>query len=140
MAEALRERRPELEPLELDRIKLRAMSGARRSSSSQKGGFSMRSRLVAILTVGMLALGTGSAVAVFSGSDGGLSGSSGNGSAGWWEYKKPPCKDHEHFGDDHKCHRDDHGDHHWMHVHGWCWLEDGHGGFKWGYGDGWAYG
>ena len=100
----------------------------------------MRSRLVAFLTVGMLALGTGSAVAGFSSSGGGLSGSSGERQRRLPGVQKPPCKDHEHFGDDHKCHKDDGRDHHWQHEHGWCWLEDGHGGFKWGYGDGWVYG
>ena len=137
VAEVLRERRPSSSRLELDRIKLRAMSGARRSTASQQGGFSMRSRLVAFLTVGMLAVGTGSAVAVFSSSGGGVPGSSANGSAAHHEYK-PPCKDGEHFGDDHRCKKDK-GKHHWEHHHGWCWQDDGHGGWKWGYGDGWVY-
>src|SRR5271155_3456068 len=57
---SLRDERPALEPLELDRIKLRAMSGARGSSSKRVG---MRSRTTALLTAGFLVVGTGGALA-----------------------------------------------------------------------------
>jgi len=140
VADVLRERRPSLEPLELDQIKLRAMSGARRSASSHQGRFSIRSRLVAVLTVGMLALGTGSAVAGFFDFGGGYSGSSDGASASWHQYR-PPCKPGWGYGDDRHCHYGPPGHHHyyWHYKHGWCWRSDGHGGYKWGYGDGWVY-
>jgi hypothetical protein len=138
VADALQRRRLKLEPLELDRIKLRAMSGARRSASSQPKAFSLRSRLVTILTVGMLALGTGSAVAGLFSAGGGVPSSSGSQSAAHHEYK-PPCKDDEKFEHGHCVKEKDHEHHRWEHKHGWCWLEDGHGGWTWGYGDGWVY-
>jgi flagellar biosynthesis GTPase FlhF len=92
VADALRDERPALSPLELDRVKLRAMSSARHSTSPRKGSF-MRSRLTTVLAAAFLALGTGGALAL---SDGG--GSSG-GSASFHEYRCAPhdrgCKDHE---------------------------------------------
>ena len=63
LADALRDQRPALEPLALDRIKLRAMSAARRSRSSQRKGRLMRTRLVTMLTVAFLILGSGAALA-----------------------------------------------------------------------------
>ena len=93
VAEVLRERRPQLGPLELDRIKLRAMSGASRSSSSRQGGFSMRSRMTTLLTVGFLAVGTGGALAL-SGGGGGLGlGGDHAGSASYHQYR-PKCDRH----------------------------------------------
>jgi hypothetical protein len=73
VADALREERSALTPLELDRVKLRAMNGARRSASSRDKGFVGRSRFTALVTVGFLALGTGGAFAV-GGDDLGLGG------------------------------------------------------------------
>src|SRR6476660_6297937 len=77
VADALRDQRPTLDPLTLDAIKLRAMSRARRSTSSRAKGVLMRPRLTTLLTAGFLCLGTGGAPAVaggvppFSSSDGG---------------------------------------------------------------------
>ena len=73
------------------RIKLRAMSGARRSTQ-QKGVSVMRSRMVAFLTVGMLALGTGTAAACVFNFGGGFSGVFGTEaeSAAYHQYR-PPC-------------------------------------------------
>src|SRR5665213_767319 len=87
VADVLRDQRPALEPLELDRIKLRAMSGARRSTSPRKG-FLMRSRLTTFLTVGFLAVGTGGALAMFGG--GGLGIGDHGGSASYHQYR-PEC-------------------------------------------------
>ena len=92
IVDVLRDERPALSPLELDRVKLRAMSAARHSTSPRKGS-SMRSRLTTLLAAAFLVLGTGGALAL---SDGG--GSSG-GSASFHEYRCAPhsrdCKDHE---------------------------------------------
>jgi hypothetical protein len=66
VASSLRDQRPTLEPLELDRIKLRAMSGARRKKSSGLGA-GARSRATAFLTVAFLAVGTGGALALHGG-------------------------------------------------------------------------
>jgi hypothetical protein len=137
VVEQLREERPSLTPLELDRVKLRAMSSARRSTSAQHKGFSMRSRLVAVLTVGMLAVGSGSAIAGFFDFGGGYGGYGDGGSASYHQYR-PPCQRGENFGNDRRCHKDDHH-RDWHFKHGWCWIEDGHGGYKWGYGNGWEY-
>ncbi len=135
VADVLRERRPSLEPLELDRIKLRAMSGARRSASSRQGRFSARSRLVAFLTVAMLALGTGSALAGFFDFGGGYTGYGDGGSASWHQYR-PPCRDGYGYASG-KCYPNH--NHHWYYRLGWCWLPNGHGGYTWGYGYGWCY-
>src|SRR5450755_1088656 len=99
VVEQLREERPSLTPLELDRVKLRAMSSARRSTSAQQKGFSMRPRLVAVLTVGMLAVGSGSAIAGFFDFGGGYGGYGDGGSASYRQYR-PPCKRGENFGND----------------------------------------
>src|ERR1700751_4161649 len=66
VAETLRSQRPELTPLELDRIKLRAMR-SHQSRTSREEGSSMRSRLVTLLTIGALTLGTGGAPALAGG-------------------------------------------------------------------------
>jgi hypothetical protein len=81
VADVLNDRRPTLDPLALDRVKLRAMSGARRSSSSRDKGFFMRSRLTTLLVAAFLTLGTGGAIAVAGGFDGG------GGSASFSQYK-----------------------------------------------------
>jgi hypothetical protein len=61
VARRLREQRPEASPLELDRIKLRAMAGAR---TSRAKGSAVKSRLiVALATVGLMAGGTGGVIA-----------------------------------------------------------------------------
>src|ERR1035438_5610215 len=83
IVDVLRDERPALSPLELDRVKLRAMSAARHSTSPRKGS-SMRSRLTTLLAAAFLVLGTGGALAL---SDGG--GSSG-GSASFHEYRCAP--------------------------------------------------
>jgi hypothetical protein len=83
VADALSDSRPVLDPLALDRVKLRAMSAARRSAAPRDKGYSMRSRLTTLLAAAFLVLGTGGALA---GSDGG--GSSG-GSASISQYRCP---------------------------------------------------
>src|SRR4051794_26599434 len=62
LGERLRRDRPELAPLELDRIKVNVM---RRKSAAPKGGF-MRARLTILgfLVVGIVMMGTGGALAV----------------------------------------------------------------------------
>jgi len=138
VADRLREQRPELNPLDLDRIKLRAMSGARGHAPPQQGRF-FKSRLIAFLTVGALVLGGGTAVAGFFDWGDGYSGYfDTNDSAAWHQYK-PPCKHGYSFGNDRKCHPGPPGNHYWHFRRGWCWLPDGHGGYKWGYGNGWVY-
>src|SRR5271155_1136271 len=93
VADALRDRRPTLEPLELDRIKLRAMSGASRSTSrrstSPRKGLLMRSRMTTLLTVGFLTLGTGGALALCGGGGFGFGGGRG-GSTSFHQYR-PEC-------------------------------------------------
>jgi hypothetical protein len=86
VADVLCDQRPALTPLELDRVKLRAMSGARRSTSSREKGSFMRTRLTTLLTVGFLTVGTGGALATFDGGDFG-SGHDHGGSAGFHEYR-----------------------------------------------------
>jgi len=99
----------------------------------------MRSRLVALLTVGMLILGTGSAMAGFFDFGGGFSGFFDNDNAAFHQYKfHPPCKTGWYFGYDDKCHIGPPG-HYWHFIHGWCWIPDGNGGFTWGFGNGWVY-
>jgi hypothetical protein len=90
VADVLRDRRPTLEPLQLDRIKLRAMSGTRRSTSPRKGFF-MRSRLTTLLTVGFLTIGSGGALALCGGGSFGFGGNHHDGgSAGYHQYR-PEC-------------------------------------------------
>jgi hypothetical protein len=98
VADMLRDGRPRLDPLALDRVKLRAMSGARRSTSSRAKGFFMRSRLTTALTVAFLSLGTGGALAVAGGEDFGL-GSHDGGSASCEQYRPGNG-----FGDKNHCH------------------------------------
>lgn len=92
VTDVLRDERQALSPLELDRVKLRAMSAARRSASPRKGS-SMRSRLTTLLATAFLVLGTGGALALSGG------GGSSGGSASFHEYRCAPhshdCKDHE---------------------------------------------
>jgi hypothetical protein len=89
VAEVLRDRRATLDPLALDAIKLRAMSRAHRSTSSQQKGFFMRSRLATVLTIAFLGLGTGGALALSGGQDFGLGGHAGH-SASASQYGHPP--------------------------------------------------
>src|SRR5271155_2194249 len=72
VAEVLRDQRATLDPLAFDAVKLRAMSRARRSTSSGQKGFFMRSRLATVLTIAFLSLGTGGALALSGGHDFGL--------------------------------------------------------------------
>jgi hypothetical protein len=90
--EVLREKRATANPLELDRIKLRAMSQAGRSKRP-KGVF-MRSRLVALITCAAVGIGTPAAMACFS--LGGASGSQG-GSGGSAQYGSAPCSNNSIF-------------------------------------------
>jgi len=106
VADVLRNGRATLDPLALDRVKLRAMSGARRSTSPRDKGSFMRSRITALVTVGFLTLGTGGALAL-AGGDGGSLG----GSASFHQYR-PPCEHGKGHGGDHECHghEGEHGD------------------------------
>jgi hypothetical protein len=99
VAELLRDRRPELDPLALDRVKLRAMSAARRSSSLKDRGFFMRSRLTTLLAAAFLTLGTGGALAL---AGGGGSGHNDGGSASFSQYRT--CDHGKGQGRDHECH------------------------------------
>ena len=98
VVDALHDQRPVLDPLALDAIKLRAMRGARRSTSSRAKGFFMRSRLTTALTIAFLSLGTGGALAVVGGADFGLGGNDGN-SASCTQYRPGNG-----FGDKNHCH------------------------------------
>jgi hypothetical protein len=91
VADALRDQRPALDPLALDRIKTRAISGARRATaaSSRPKGILMRSRLATFLTIAFFGLGTGAAVALVGHEDFGLGG--GGGSASFNQYRE--CDD-----------------------------------------------
>jgi len=81
VAERLRSGRPEASALDLDRIKTRAMASA---ATSRRKGFSMKSRSIAtLLTVALMAAGTGGVIA--GGGHGG-----GNGNASKSQYK-PGC-------------------------------------------------
>ncbi len=97
VAELLREQRPSLDPLALDRIKLRAMR-ASRSPSSRHGRFSMRSRLTTLIAAGLLTVGAGGAFAL----DGGVGGGQGHsGSASFSQY----CEHGTHGpGENWECH------------------------------------
>lgn len=81
VARLLREQRPALDPLSLDRIKLRAMR-AGRPGSSRQGRFSMRSRLTTLIAAGLLTVGAGGAFAL----DGGVGGHGHGGSASFSQY------------------------------------------------------
>jgi hypothetical protein len=91
--ERLAASRPEVTPLDLDRIKLRAMSQASRSSPQRKG-LLMRSKLVTMLVVLGLVVSGGTA--------GVIAGGNGNkGNAGNGQYKPGKgCgdKNHTHTG------------------------------------------
>jgi hypothetical protein len=87
VADVLRDERPALTPLELDRVKLRAMSAAHRSTARRHKGALMRSRLTTFATAGFLALSTGGALALSGG--GGRPGHAG-GSASRRQYRPPP--------------------------------------------------
>jgi hypothetical protein len=100
VADALRDGRPTLDPLAVDRVKLRAMSGARRSSSARGQGFFMRSRLSTVLSVGFLILGTGGALAVAGGGNGGQKG---GGNASFHQYR-PGCERGKNHHGDRDCH------------------------------------
>ena len=97
----LHEQRPALTPLELDRVKLRALRGAGRSAPSLGRGSFLRSRLAAVLTVAFLVLGTGGALATFGGEDFGSSGTHGASAA---DHEYGECKPGHGFGDKNHCH------------------------------------
>jgi hypothetical protein len=99
VADMLRDRRSTPDPLMLDRVKLRALNGARGCASSRQKGFSMRSRMAMLLAVGFLALGSGGALALTGGDFAGDSG----GSASFHQYR-PPCEHGKGRGEDHECH------------------------------------
>ena len=74
VAERLRQERAESTGLQLDSIKARAVAGA---ASSRKKGFGVKSRgIVVLLTIGLMAAGTGGVLA--GGNSGGNNGSSSN--------------------------------------------------------------
>ncbi len=138
VADALRSERQELQPLELDRIKLRAMSGARRSTQ-QKGVSVMRSRMVGMLTAGMLVLGTGTAAATVFNFGGGFTGVFGSASesAAYHQYR-PPCLPLFTPAANGQCVFDPLG-YVWEFVKNtFCWQPNGHGGWVWAKGNGWV--
>jgi hypothetical protein len=102
LAAMLREQRPTLDPLALDRIKMRAIGRARRATapSPRAKGILMRSRLTTLLTIAFFALGTGGALALVGHVDFGLGGARG-GSASFNQYRGG-CgfgdKNHHHTG------------------------------------------
>jgi hypothetical protein len=98
VADVLCDQRPTLDPLAVDRVKLRAMTRARRSTSSRQKGFFMRSRLTTVLTIAFLSLGTGGALAVVGGEDFGL-GPHDGGSASCTQYRPGNG-----YGDKNHCH------------------------------------
>jgi hypothetical protein len=95
---ALFDGRATLDPLGLDRVKLQAMHGARRSTSSRGKGFFARSRLTTAVAVGFLSLGTGGALAI---AGGGNHGKHEGHNASFSQYR-PGCgfgdKNHIHTG------------------------------------------
>jgi hypothetical protein len=93
VADVLRDGRPTLDPLALDRVKLRAMNAAQRSTSTNKGSH-MKQRLTTLIAAGLLTLGTGGTLALAGG---------GGGSASFHQYK-PPCDHGKGRGGDHECH------------------------------------
>lgn len=99
VAELLHDQRPELDPLALDRVKLRAMSAARRTSSMRDRGFFMRSRLTTLLAAAFLTLGTGGALAL---AGGGGSGHHDGGSASFSQYRT--CEHGNGNGGNNECH------------------------------------
>jgi hypothetical protein len=88
VADVLHDQRPTLDPLALDRVKLRAMRAARRSTSSQAQGSFLRSRLTTLITIGFLSAGTGGALALSGDADFGLGGHGGS-SASFAQYRSP---------------------------------------------------
>ena len=96
VADLLRDERPTLDPLALDRIKVRAMGRARRAPISRRKGIFMRSRLTTLLTIAFFGLGTGGAVAFVGGGDLGLGGHH-SGSASFSQYRPGwGCSDKNH--------------------------------------------
>jgi len=85
VGEWLRDQRPTLEPLELDRVKLRAMSRARGSVSAGPRAFA-RSRLASLFTIAFLVIGTGGALALCGTKSFGNAGG-GGGSASYGQYR-----------------------------------------------------
>ena len=85
VADVLRDGRPKLDPLALDRVKLRAMQAVRRSTSQPKGSF-MKQRLTTLFAAGFLVLGMGGTLALAGGGDG----KDGGGSASYHQYR-PEC-------------------------------------------------
>ena len=76
----LRDDRPQPSPLELDRIKTRAMTQASRAASPRMKGTPMKSRLASILVVTGLVVGGTSGVLAATGGVPGSGGSSGSAS------------------------------------------------------------
>jgi hypothetical protein len=131
--EVLRQERATAEPLELDRIKVRAMSQAKRAPRAGVRGVWARSRMVTVLTTMVVAFGTPTALAVCGGGGGG--GSQG-GSGGYGQYGPPPC-DGNHYWDGSHCRVPPHH-YSWHWFFGDCWQWNGHSYF-WGRGWGWGY-
>jgi hypothetical protein len=107
VASLLRENRPQLDPLELDNIKLRAMRGARPTTRRRLfTGLATRSRLTALLTTGFVVVGSGGAYALAGGggSFGDLGLGKGDGGSAAFHQYKPPCKPGHGYGDKNHCH------------------------------------
>lgn len=100
IAARLREDRPQLDPLALDRVKLQVLSRARRG-----GSLSVRPRLasplMAVLTVLLVAIGSGTALALCGG--GGFEPPPEEENAGWWQYRSGCPSGYEETGQKECC-------------------------------------
>jgi hypothetical protein len=108
----LRDERPQASPLELDRIKTRAMRQASRAASVQTKGTFMKSRLAGILLVLVLVVGGTSGVLAATGGVPGSGGSSGSASNN--QYCPPSSNDPgktKHEGGGNKCGQPNPGGH-----------------------------
>src|SRR4051812_48087958 len=76
--ESLRDKRPQASPLELDRIKTRAMMQGPRSASLRTKGTLVKSRLVGVLVASLVVIGGTGGVLAATGGVPGSGGSSGS--------------------------------------------------------------
>jgi hypothetical protein len=131
VADLLREQRTEFSPLELDRIKVRAMGGASKATPNwvPRKGWGMRTRVLTLMIAAVVFGGT--VAGGIAGGGGGYGDNAGEGQYG--------CDDDGGHGDfhsrgtkDRRCDRDHGGEghhhhHHWRNggPHGYQWSDDG---------------